>query len=132
MAYMNNFAGIFPQQSYGTPYPNYSSSYQQPQIQVVRVNGKNGAMSYNMPPNSSILLLDESAPVVWLKTTDGAGYPSITGYSITPIQDAPRVEQKLNSDEYSSLDERITKLEKERRSHGSEKSDSSGPRHETD
>ena len=130
MAYMNNFAGIFPQ-AYGNTYPNYPAPYQQ-QIQVVRVNGKNGAMAQNMPPNSSILLLDESAPVVWLKTTDGAGYPSVTGYSITPVQDSQRAEPKLTSDEYTSLDERITKLEKERRSYGVEKSDSSGLKHEND
>jgi hypothetical protein len=32
--------------------------------EVVRVNGRNGAEAYQMAPNSSALLLDESAPVV--------------------------------------------------------------------
>jgi hypothetical protein len=32
--------------------------------EVVRVNGRNGAEAYQMAPNSSVLLLDESAPVV--------------------------------------------------------------------
>ena len=32
--------------------------------EVVRVNGKNGAEAYQMAPNSSILLLDETAPIV--------------------------------------------------------------------
>ncbi len=40
-----------------------------------------------MPPNSSILLLDETAPIVWLKMTDGAGYPTLNPYDIAPHQD---------------------------------------------
>jgi len=52
--------------------------------EVVRVNGMNGANAYQLPPNSSILLLDDSAPIVWLKITDGAGYPTLTPYDIVP------------------------------------------------
>ena len=39
-----------------------------------------------MSPNSSIILLDESAPLIWLKMTDGAGYPTITPYRIEPLK----------------------------------------------
>ena len=42
---------------------------------IVRVSGRPGAEAYQMAPNSEVLLLDETAPIVWLKTTDGAGYP---------------------------------------------------------
>ncbi len=48
-------------------YPNYGAMGQQtyPQRQeVVRVNGRNGANAYQMAPNSSILLLDETAPII--------------------------------------------------------------------
>ena len=38
-----------------------------------------------MPPNSSIILLDESAPLIWLKMTDGAGYSTITPYRKEPL-----------------------------------------------
>ena len=49
-------------------YPNYgamgqSQFYAQKQ-EVVRVNGRNGANAYQMAPNSSILLLDETAPII--------------------------------------------------------------------
>ena len=76
------------------PYPNFNNPYM-PQsygvqnaptkTEVVRVNGRNGAETYQLPPNSSILLLDTSSPIVWLKTTDGAGYPSLQPYGITPM-----------------------------------------------
>lgn len=63
-----------------------------------------------MAPNSSILLLDETAPIVWLKTTDGASYPTVTGYTITPIK--PKMAPTVESNElFTSLEERIKKLE---------------------
>lgn len=47
---------------YYNPYqPYYNMGARQ---EVVRVNGKNGADAYQMAPNSSILLLDETAPIV--------------------------------------------------------------------
>lgn len=72
-------------------YPNYNAMNMGQQMypqrqEVVRVNGQNGANAYQMAPNSSILLLDETAPIIWLKTTDGASYPTVTGYTITPIE----------------------------------------------
>ena len=72
------------------PYNNSSQLQQNNYLgkqEVVRVNGKNGAEAFQMLPNSSILLLDETAPIVWLKTTDGAGYPTITPYDISPHVD---------------------------------------------
>lgn len=78
---------------------NYQPYYQQQKTEVTRVNGEGGASAYQLPPNSSALLLDTTAPIVWLKTTDGAGYPSLTPYSITPYKPV------------NTLEERITKLE---------------------
>lgn len=62
-------------------YPTYP--YQQ-SYKITRVNGENGARTLQMPPNSETLLLDETAPLVWLAVTDGAGYKTVTPYSITP------------------------------------------------
>lgn len=83
-----------------------------PQIQVVRVNGEEGAKAFRLPPNSSILLLDETAPIVWLKMTDGAGYPTLSPYSIAPIkrEKAPTPEQ--TNDRFSKLEEKLERLEK--------------------
>ena len=90
---------------YNNPYNIYQNYQIQGQkTEVVRVNGKNGADAYQLSPNSSILLLDETAPIVWLKTTDGAGYPTVTPYSITPYQPEPEPD-------FKSLENRIAKLE---------------------
>ena len=75
-----------------------------PKQEVIKVNGENGARALQMSPNSSALLLDENAPIVWLVITDGAGYKTVSPYSITPYQPEPPVDVK-------SLEERIKRLE---------------------
>lgn len=75
---------------YNNNYPSYQNNYlqtQQQRVEVIKVNGKNGAEAYTIPPNSSILLLDETAPIIWLKMTDGGGYPTLTPYDIIPHKD---------------------------------------------
>ena len=81
------------------PYQNYMSSQQ-----IIRVNGENGARAYQMLPNSSALLLDESAPRLFLAQTDGAGYKSISAYKLEPYIEEP-------APDITSLESRITKLE---------------------
>ena len=76
-----------------------------PQTQVVRVNGENGAKAYGLGANSSALLLDESGLMVWLVTSDGAGYKSVSAYDITPHQNAP-------APDFGSLESRIQTVEK--------------------
>lgn len=81
------------------------SPYQPPQRgEIIKVNGRGGAEAFQLMPNSSILLLDANDPIVWLKTTDGAGYPTLIPYTITPYQQPPEI---TNAD----LLVRIEKLE---------------------
>lgn len=87
-------------------YPQYSFNPQFNTQQIVRVNGENGARNYQMMPNSSALLLDESAPLVWLVQTDGAAYKTVTPYSIEPYKPTPQPD-------YQSLAERISRLEEQ-------------------
>lgn len=95
-----------------TPYPyNFSPAsagmanpYQPQKQEIIKVNGRDGANAYNLSaPNSSVIMLDETQPLVWLKITDGAGYPTLTAYKIEPY----KPEQEANSD----LEKRIKRLE---------------------
>lgn len=89
------------------PYQNnqYLQNLMLPQQQeVVKVNGKNGVDAFQLAPNSSALLLDTTASIVWLVQTDGAGYKTSTPYDITPHIPEEEVQ-------YKSLEERISKLE---------------------
>lgn len=93
---------------YQTPYA-YPNPYQNAMIpthqqQVIKVHGRNGAEAYNMLPNSSVMLLDEIDPIVYLAQTDGAGYKTITAYDIQVHQELPPVDTR-------SLEQRISKIE---------------------
>lgn len=87
---------------------NYLNSYWPnstlPKQEVIQVSGRNGAEMFQMGPNSSVLLLDTTAPMIWLKVTDGAGYPTITAYDIAPHQEPKQVD-------LTALEERLLKLE---------------------
>ena len=72
--------------------------------QIIQVNGEAGARMYQMMPNSSALLLDETAPLVWLVQTDGAGYKSVTPYKIEKYEPEP-------APNYNDILDRLTKLE---------------------
>lgn len=82
------------------------NSLQQVQKQeIIKVNGRGGANAFQMAPDSSALLLDTTAPIVWFAQTDGAGYKTLLPYDITPHKEEKEV------DVYKSLEDRITKLE---------------------
>lgn len=97
----NNY---FPQQPY---FPQPSSGYQSPKkTEIIHVNGQNGAQAFQMMPNSQALLLDDTAPIIWLAQTDGAGYKTVTPYTITPYQPEPEISLK-------DIDSRLRKIEEE-------------------
>lgn len=75
-----------------------------PRMEIIKVNGRNGAESLQIAPNSSALLLDTTASIVWFVQTDGAGYKTVTPYAISPYQPEPTVD-------VNSLELRIKKLE---------------------
>ena len=75
-----------------------------PAQQVTKVNGENGARAYQIGPNSSAMLLDESGTIVWLITTDGAGYKKAEPYDIAPHKAA-------EAPDFGSLEARVSRLE---------------------
>lgn len=100
---MNSFQNPY------NPYNPYNNSYMPnrlPTYEVIKVNGKPGVDAFQMGPNSSILLLDETANIVWLAQTDGAGYKTATPFDIVPHQEAPQVD-------INAIDSRIQSIEAE-------------------
>lgn len=95
--------------NYYNPYTGYpNGNYYSPsnsKQEIVKVNGRNGAEAYQMMPNSSALLLDETAPIVWLVQTDGAGYKTLSAFDLTPHKEVN------TSNALKSLDDRLTKIE---------------------
>jgi len=90
---------------YGFMQQNQMPQQTLPQTQVTRVNGENGAKAYSLGANSSALLLDESGLMVWLVTSDGAGYKTVSAYDITPHKSEPQPD-------YGSFENRLQTVEK--------------------
>lgn len=86
---MNYQAGYDCQPYFAYPPPAGASTRapRGPRYEIIHVNGRNGAEALQMAPDSNVLLLDDTAPLVWLCQTDGAGYKTATPYLISPYQE---------------------------------------------
>lgn len=86
-----------PMPSYGYGYyqPQQHQPQQQPMHGFVYVTGIDGAKAYQMPPNSEMPLFDDSGDVLYIKTTDGAGFPTITVVDCTRRDSQPVSQQDV-------------------------------------
>ena len=99
---MNNFQNPYNYNPYGfNRFPTY---------EVIKVNGKPGVDAFQMGPNSSILLLDETANLVWLAQTDGAGYKTATPFTITPFVEKPPVDMNALTENFDGIEAELKEL----------------------
>lgn len=98
-----NYSNFNYGQNYGQ-YPNYGQTQQLQRFEIIHVNGENGARALQMAPNSNALVMDDTAPIVWLCQTDGAGYKTVQAFDIT-------VHQSTAPADVSGLEARIKRLE---------------------
>lgn len=75
-----------------------------PQQQIIQVNGKASVDTIQLAPNSSILVMDTSAPLVWLCVSDGVGKVTAKAYDIIEHKDTPPIDT-------ANLEQRITAVE---------------------
>lgn len=64
------------------------AAQQQRPMELVRVTGTDGAKAFQMPPNSTAALFDDSQDIFFVKSTDGAGFPTIRTFSFAPYEPA--------------------------------------------
>ena len=71
------------------PYQFNQYGYQpiQQTQQLIKVNGIEGAKAYQMAPNSSVALFHESEDLLYVKMTDGAGFPTIRVFRFEPYDE---------------------------------------------
>ncbi len=60
-------------------------AFQAPYDGLVRVPGMDGAQAYRMPPNSSAALFHATEDRFYVKTTDGAGFPTIREFEFSEV-----------------------------------------------
>ena len=105
-----------------TPQPQYQAPQQAQQpsggVSIVQIQGEAAAKSYLVAPNSTVQLWDMDAGVIYIKSADASGMPSmkildfkVRGESVqTPA--APAVEY-ATKDEVNALAEKIRDLKDE-------------------
>lgn len=111
------------QQMYPQPYGQTMNQMGQGNMprktDIIHVNGQNGAQAFQMMPNSQALLLDDTAPIVWLAQTDGAGYKTVTPFSITPYQPEPEINIKEIDQRLRNLEEMMQNVRPDEKSNAS-------------
>lgn len=74
----------------------------QPGMQLIRVTGMDGAKAYQMPPNSVVPLFDADNDIMYVKSTDGAGFPTIRAFAFQPIENpTPQTQQYVTREEFN-------------------------------
>lgn len=68
-------------------------------MQLIRVTGMDGAKAYQMPPNSVVPLFDADNDIMYVKSTDGAGFPTIRAFAFQPIEN-PTPQARRRSTRY--------------------------------
>ena len=92
----------------------------QTQTDYIEVSGKAGAEAFQMMPNSRALLLDNTAPILWVAKTDGAGYKTLAAFDLVPHEEAKQ------EDAIKSLEDRIRKIEERLNNGKSNHTDAAG------
>ena len=108
MAYYN---GGFPA-TYQQMYPPVMQTQQQaPQNGLIWVQGEQAAKSYLVAPNSTVQLWDSEEKVIYLKSADASGMPSmkILDYTIRGGESAQAVPaaEYATKDDLKALEEKI-------------------------
>jgi hypothetical protein len=72
-----------PQNGYQGPL-GQSFQYQQPVNGIVKVNGRDSALQYQLPPNSmSPALFDQNGKTFYIVSTDGTGMKTVEAFDFT-------------------------------------------------
>lgn len=85
---------FYPQQP-GMNNQQFFQQQEQPQ-NLIRVNGLEGAKAYQMSANSTVALFDANNDLMYVKSTDGAGFPSIRTFTFSELQEEPKTAQNVD------------------------------------
>lgn len=82
-----------------------------PPQQIIQANGKQSINSLRMSPNSSALIADTTAPIVWRCVSDGLGNVTSQAFDIVPHKSEEEVEKDNLTAALKNLDQRVKELE---------------------
>ena len=78
-------------QPYGFPMPQSAPQpvQQQPQSNIVYVNGIDDVKNRPLPPNSNYAFMDNDNPILYRKTVDAQGRMAVEVFDIVPHKETP-------------------------------------------
>lgn len=82
-----------------------------PPQQIIQANGKQSIDSLRMSPNSSALIADTTAPIVWRCVSDGLGNVTAQAFDILPHKSEEEIEKDNLTSTIKSLEQRVKELE---------------------
>ena len=89
--FQNPYANLLAQSQYYSQMNNQQIFPQEQTQNLIRVNGIDGAKTYQMPANSTVALFDSNEDIMYIKTTDGAGFPSIRTFNFVENITQPNI-----------------------------------------
>lgn len=82
-----------------------------PQQQITQVSGKASVDTIQLAPNSSLLAMDTTAPIVWMCVSDGVGKVTATPYDIVVHKETPPIDMNSVEQRVSNIERIIAEME---------------------
>lgn len=82
-----------------------------PQQQILQANGKASIDALRLAPNSSVLIADQTAPIIWKCVSDSLGNVSATAYDVIPRKTESEIEKENLMNTLKDIADRLTRLE---------------------
>lgn len=98
--------------AYNFNFPSNYQPYYQQNNGIIWIQGEAGAKSYMVAPNNTVALFDSEAQVIYLKSADASGMPSIKTLDYT-IRELPSQTHENAAEERFATKEDISTLEAE-------------------
>ena len=70
-------------------YPYYNNYFQPQRQELIKVNGIEGAKNYPLSPGSTVALFDAESDIMYIKTMDAGGFPSIRTFAFSETTSKP-------------------------------------------
>jgi hypothetical protein len=88
------------------------NGYQQPVNGIVKVNGRDSALQYQLPPNSmSPALFDNNGSMFYIVSTDGTGMKTVEAFDFSPHKEQSPVQidgaQFVSRQEYDEFVKKV-------------------------
>lgn len=86
-------------------------NYTLPPQQILQANGESSIKAIRMSPNSSVLIADITAPIVWKCVSDGLGNVTTEAFDISHHKTDEEVEKENTNNLLMQISERLERLE---------------------